>query len=731
MNIIKEPDFKAARDVAVFMLQPHITIESFFYHLLSRQDIVKIIHTFFQNVNIEKLKTDIKNSVEDNESYIVENPKPSYQLEYLVKSALSYGAINDNRDLTFTDILLSIFLDDDHPFAITEILISNNIIPDLNTLEMLKQWNANMTNNNNETVVNMSEFSSFTEILNETVKSSKTFTPSIGCEDKLEEIQRTLLRTYKSSVIITGNSGVGKSNIVETLAHMINSHMVHDDLRNAKIYLLKTSHLLSDIKFHGVLEARMNNIIEVLKQNPNIILFIDEIHMLYGAGGSNSNNDIMNILKDPLSKNQIRIIGATTIHEYDKFISKNAGFQRRFANVVIDEPSDEETITILNSRKNWFNQHYKIEIGEGVVEKVVELGSNYIRNRFNPDKSVDILDSLLARKKLHMGNKVEIKDVYQEISKICRIPSDEIAKSKLTKIIKMTETLNTKIIGQKNAFERISDILAVSMSGLKGNDKTMGNFLFQGPTSCGKTETAKIISKELGIPLIRYDMSAYSERHTVATLIGSPPGYIGFNDGVGGGKLINDINQNPHCVLLLDEIEKAHPDVLKILLQVMDYGKVSSNSGKDAYFSKVIIIMTSNLGSKEAERKAIGFGSNDNSGKIDEHIKNFLAPEFRARLDAIIKFNKLSEDDMVNIARDHLNDFVKSVVNHKVTLKYNDEVVRKIAKDSFVSNLGARNIQNIITNDIKSKLARAILANETDNVIEKNIILNENTIDIA
>jgi ATP-dependent Clp protease ATP-binding subunit ClpA len=258
----------------------------------------------------------------------------------------------------------------------------------------------------------------------------------------------------------------------------------------------------------------------------------------------------------------------------------------------------------------------------------------------------------------------------------------------------------------------------------------MGNFLFQGPTSCGKTETAKIISNELGVPLIRYDMSAYSERHTVATLLGSPPGYIGFNDGIGGGKLINDINQNPHCVLLLDEIEKAHPDVLKILLQVMDYGKVSSNSGKDAYFSKVIIIMTSNLGSKEAEKKAIGFGSNDNSGKIDEHIKNFLAPEFRARLDAIIKFNKLSEEDMINITRDHLNEFVKSVIEHKVTLNYTDEVVKKIAKDSYTSNLGARNIQNIITNDIKSKLARVILGNEHEISLEKELILNNNTIDI-
>jgi len=734
MNVIKEQDYESAKDYAIFLLQPHVTLETLLYHLLTRQDIKDIINMLFPDANIDNLRKEIKNQIEDKESYLVDDPKPCFNLEYIIRSAISIGFLNNNKELMFTDLLLAIFMDEEEN-DIMELLINNNVIPGLNTIEVLQQWNRHMdaepqTTQHNPNMA-IKEFNVHTDLVNDNVKNDPSFSPSIGCDEKLEELERALLRTYKSSVIITGKAGVGKSNLIETFVDKINKGEVHSDLKNAEVYSLNVSSLLSDIKYHGVLEARMNAIIKVLEENKNMILFIDEIHMLYGAGGANSNNDLMNMLKNPLSKNKIKIIGATTTNEYDKFISKNSGFQRRFTNIVVDEPSEDETLKIIMDRKGKFENHYKISISDDAVRKIVELSTTYIRTRANPDKSVDILDSVMARKKLHGQNLISVSDIYTEISKVCRIPTDEVSRTKLDKLDKMSNELKSKIIGQNNAFDNLTDILAVSMSGLRGKDKTMGNFLFQGPTSCGKTETAKIISSELGIPLIRYDMSTYSEKHTVATLIGSPPGYIGYNDGVGGGKLVNDVNQHPHCVLLLDEVEKAHPDVLKILLQIMDYGKLTSSSGKEAYFSKVIIIMTSNLGSKDAERPVIGFGNSDNSSKVDEHIKNFLAPEFRARLDSIIKFRKLGIIDMEQIVKLRMEELSTELMGHNLSLIINDDVITKIAADSFDSNLGARNIQNIITNVIKPKFAKVILGNDNNMAIKKTLSLNNNVIDIA
>lgn len=747
INYIKQQDFKIARDYAILYLRPHITLETLFFQLLSRSDIISTMNIVFPYCDIEKLRDDIKNCMEDTEPYVVDNPEPNFHLEYITKLATSISLLSDKKELMFTDMMLALLSEADNDIPIIEIFNNNNIVPDLNTTITLMNWNTEMNmdpnnNNNNPGVskkeINMHEFNAHTELLNDTVKENTNFIPSVGCDDRLEELQRTLLRTYKSSIIVTGNAGVGKSNLVETFTDLINKEQVHDDLSNLKIYSLSVSSLLSDIKFHGVLEARVNAIIQVLEANPDFVLFIDEIHMLYSAGGAGSNNDVMNLLKVPLAKNKIKIIGATTINEYDKFISKNAGFQRRFTNIVLDEPTNDETFYILQQRKEGFENHYKISISDDCLWKIVELTGSYIKSRFNPDKSVDILDSIFARKKLFSGKEITISDVYTEVSKACRIPTDEITKSKADLLNQMTNTLKSKIVGQDKAFDNLSDILSVSMSGLRDSESTMGNFLFQGPTSCGKTETAKIIAKELGIPLIRYDMSAYKEKHTVATLLGSPPGYIGYNDGaVGGGKLISDITNNPHCVLLLDEVEKAHPDVLTILLQIMDYGKITSSSGQDAYFSKVILIMTSNLGSKESEKPSIGFGNqsvNNNTENVNEFIKDFLAPEFRARLDTIIRFNKLKLSDMVEITNNKLVDFTKELEKHNLSIEIDSDVVNKIAQDSFDSNLGARNIQNVISNDIKSKVAKYILSNTTSNTkkqVQKRLVKVNNSIDLT
>lgn len=634
-------------------------------------------------------------------------------------------------DVSITEIMNCVYTAHNRTF-VNNLVEAENFVLNINTFEDLNfdhlDQDITMNNNNSHDEV---EFEKHTINLNKTVLENSNFSPSIGCDDELQDIQRIMLRKTKNSVMITGEAGVGKSNIIYTLVDRINKSQVHDDLKGKQVFELDMGSLMSDIKFHGILEARIKAIIDTLKKNKDYILFIDEIHMINGAGGNNNNLDILNFIKTPLAKNQITLIGSTTISEYNKNIAKNPTFSRRFDNVLVKEPTEDQTFTILQNRVNEFSNFYNIDIDDIILRKIVELSNMYIKSRYNPDKSIDILDSMLSRKKITSGTTVSLSDVFTEISKECNIPSDELSKNKIEMLQHMKNNLEDKVIGQESAFDSIFDTLTVSYANLRDKNKTLGNFLFQGFTSTGKTETAKIIAESLGIPLIRYDMSAYQEKHTVSTLIGAPPGYIGFSDSdKGGGKLINDIERNPHCVLLLDEIEKAHKDVLNILLQIMDYGKLTSSSGKAVYFSKVIVIMTSNIGTQDAMRKTIGFNNSDNSTEvISESIKKFLSPEFRARIDSIIKFNKLEKTDMSKIISKQLTALNTNLKEHNITLNVNDDIITYLSDESYKSELGARFIQNLISSQIMTKVAKLILENpENTTPITKNIVVENGNI---
>ena len=581
----------------------------------------------------------------------------------------------------------------------------------------------------------MIEFAKHTTLLNDEIAKYKNKLGDVG-EKYINEIERVLLRKTKNSIIIAGDPGVGKTHVLYKFVEKLNKKELHQNLDDVKVYELNLNSLLSDVKYHGILEARISAIVDVLSRDSNKVLFVDEIHMLYGAGG-NSNLDVMNFLKAPMSQNKIRIIGATTNQEYSKFVERNAAFARRFSKLSVEETTEEETIDILLNRKEEFENYYNISFNNELIEECVKLSNLYIRNRKNPDKSIDLIDSTLARAKAKNKTSICMSDVFTEVSLICNIPSDELSKNKAVQLDDLLSKLNSKIIGQTSAFDDVINTLFVSSSGLRTTGKTLGNFLFQGPTSTGKTYTAQLIADTLNIPLLRYDMSAFRERHTVATLIGSPPGYVGYGDGnVGNGKLINDIEKYPHCVLLMDEIEKAHKDVLNILLQIMDYGKLSSSSGKEVYFSKVILIMTSNLGSQDAQKSPIGFSNNQETfskEKINENINKFLAPEFRARVDNIIHFNTLTIDNLKVIAKNQLDDLSNGLVSKKIILEISDDVIEKIANDSFNSKLGVRNIEAIISKTIKTKLARIILnMNSLEGQMKtlKTVLTPDKTIDI-
>jgi ATP-dependent Clp protease ATP-binding subunit ClpA len=735
--IIKKTDFDGAAEIARFFNNTHVTVEALFYHLFGTKEFQSILKSLYSDEEITNFKNDFGMYLSSKSKSTPVNPIPSYQFEIITKKAISASFLDGHSNIILEELIKSIMSEEKS--VAKEVLETHNFNFKLNTFgendEFMEDFMGNNNNNTNTAPhnSNLIEFAKHTTLLNEQVENCTTPLGDVG-QKYIDEIERVLLRKTKNSIIVSGDPGVGKTHIIyKFVDKLINGHL-HEKLKDIKIYELNINSLLSDVKYHGILEARISAIVDVISRDVNKVLFIDEIHMLYGAGG-NSNLDIMNFLKGPMSQNKMRIIGATTTQEYTKFVEKNAAFARRFSKLSVEETNESETISILMGRKKEFEDFYGIPFDDILIDEVVKLSNIYVRNRKNPDKSIDILDSTLARAKAKNKSSVTLSDIFTEVSIICNIPSDELSKNKAVQLDDLLVKLNKKIIGQDNAFDEVINTLFVSSSGLRTSGKTLGNFLFQGPTSTGKTYTAQLIADTLNIPLLRYDMSGFMEKHTVSTLIGSPPGYVGFGDGnVGNGKLISDIEKNPHCVLLMDEIEKAHRDVLNILLQIMDYGKLSSSSGKEVYFSKVILIMTSNLGSQDAQKSQIGFGNSQETfskNKIDENINKFLAPEFRARIDNIIHFNTLNLENLKKITSMQIEDVSTSVKKNNVTFEITDEVIERIAKDSLNSKLGVRNIESTISKTIKTKLARIILNKEEGEHKHVKVSLINNSIDIA
>ena len=723
---IKRADIEKVKKIAKKYSNSHITVEALFYHIFTDSKCVTFISKSYPEVDFKMIAAELEDIL-DNEILKTEGePIMSFEFEVLLKECLAISRLRGKKELCITEVFNALIGSEQSTIA--ELLEECGMPVSLNMFEQHQTSKQPEPSTKKSEAMDEIEFKRHTVLLNKNLPDN--FTPSIGCEDYLSEFQRVLLRKEKNSIMITGEPGVGKTNIVHTLVNMIDNHQTNKNLSDVKIYSLNMVSLLSDIKFNGVLEARINSIINYLISKPNVVLFVDEIHTL--AGNSAGGGEVLNFFKNPMANGQIKIIGATTMAEFNKYMAKNQAFVRRFSRITIEEPSPEMTIQIINDRISDYEDFYKIKVDKNIVEVLVKATTTYAKTKFNPDKSIDILDSMMARKVLNGGKKVTISDVYEEVSKEYRISSDELSKTSSDRLENLKATLNTRIVGQEKAFDSLINSLYVSMAGLRDPNKTMGNFLFQGTTSTGKTETAKIISESLGIPLLRYDMSAFKERHTVSTLIGSPPGYVGFNEGNGGGKLIADIEKHPHCVLLLDEIEKAHPDILTVLLQVMDYGRLTSSSGKDVYFNKVILIMTSNVGGQASVKPKIGFGNQDQSAEIiNDAMADLFLPELRARIDNTIKFNRLTIDNVKQIVRNQIEKFAKDMAQHKINLTVEDGVIDRIAADSFKTNLGARNIQHIIAKDIQPKIARLILNEpKRSKQIKKSVVLKEGIIDV-
>lgn len=753
MKILKT-DCDSALEIAKKFNNTHVYIETLMYSLCKRKKFQDFVNQISPSANItgfEKALEDYLNS-KSNTSITIDKPKPSFSYEQILKHAFAVSALKESPNIMLEE-LINVIIENKNT-NIFKLMSDNNIIPNFNkkieltpfqlknsdgvtfpvlTQSQVQQINQKIQSENKKASIEAFkvEFAKYTTCLNETITAE--YKAPFGRENEIKELQRVLLRKNKNSIMITGEPGVGKSHLVESLAAEIVKGEVNPALKDIKIYSLSIHALLADIKYHGILEARLTALFAVLIDDPKKVLFIDEIHMLQGAGSQNGNLDILNFLKAPMSKNKLRIIGATTENEYRRFLEKNQAFTRRFAHLTVTEPTNAVTVNIIKNVKKDYEQFFGLKISNKIIEKVVDLTSLYIKDRYNPDKSFDILDSLLARKKLNQETKVTIEDVYEEISNICNIPSDSLTANKGEQLEKLRDYLKINVKGQNEALDQLVDYLKISYAGLKPKEKPMLSALFSGPTSVGKTETAKLLAEFMNIPLLRYDMSAFQERHTVSGLLGSPPGYIGYDDGSSGaGKLINDIDKNKHCVLLLDEIEKAHPDIFNLLLQIMDYGKLTSSSGKSVIFNKVIIIMTTNLGSEVIEKNPMGFNSkSDHKEGIEESIKGFLRPEFRARMDGSIVYKKLDSNTLAEVFDLQMIKLNKMIKEYNVSVNYNKEVVDFIVNEAIKSKLGARYIERLIADNIKKKLSTIILEKSQTEKLKKTVVFQENVIDLV
>jgi len=550
----------------------------------------------------------------------------------------------------------------------------------------------------------------FTQNLNQQVLIGK-IDPLIGRVHELERVIQTLCRRRKNNPLLVGEAGVGKTAIAEGLAHYIVEKRVPEILKDAQVYSLDMGALLAGTKYRGDFEQRLKAVLKQLRENQNAILFIDEIHTLIGAGAASGGTlDASNLLKPALASGQLKCIGATTYTEFRQIFEKDHALSRRFQKIDVTEPSVAETVEILKGLKTRFEEHHGIRYSAAALSSAAELSARYINDRHLPDKAIDVIDEAGAAQRILPKSKqrktIGKNEIEEIVAKIARIPPRSVSNDDKAALRTLERDLKNVVFGQDFAIAALTKAIKMSRSGLGSPQKPIGNFLFSGPTGVGKTEVARQLAYTLGIELVRFDMSEYMERHAVSRLIGAPPGYVGFDNG---GLLTEAITKHPHCVLLLDEIEKAHPDIFNILLQVMDHGTLTDNNGRQADFRNVIIIMTTNAGAEATQKSVIGFSTMREAGNEIEEVKRMFSPEFRNRLDALISFKPLDNEIILRVVDKFLTQLEAQLHEKKVDVHFTDELKTWLAAEGFDPLMGARPMARLIQDTIRSALADELL----------------------
>ena len=701
--------FEHAIELAKSYKHEYLTIEHLLFSMLNEEQFIKTIQGFGADPEYIKknLEHYLKNKLDDIIKEDLIKPKKTQAVERVLNRAFTQALFNGRQTMELSDVFLSI-MGEKRSFAsyyIQQAGIEKNKFADYLNNEI-----QNEEEEINDVQVDRA-LKAFTSNLNDSVKKQK-IDPVIGRISELENIALAMGRRSKNNVLLVGDPGVGKTAIAEGLAYNIVKGHIPEFLKDYTVYNLDISSMLAGSKYRGDFEERFKLVLKGLQSKGKTILFIDEAHMINGAGSAgNSANDLANMMKPALSKGNIKVVASTTWEEYRKYFEKDRALMRRFQRITIDEPNYETTIQILKGIKKYYEQFHKVKITEEGISASVKLSVKYLTDKKLPDKAIDLIDCACSRFNLKLDQErvVGENEIQYELAQIIQIPEEQIAETESNNLSNLETQINSEVFGQDQAVTELVDKILVARAGLKPENKPIGSFVFMGPTGCGKTETAKTLAKHLGVKLIRFDMSEYQEKHSVSKLIGSPPGYVGFEENA--GLLITQLQENPYCVLLFDEVEKSHPDVSTILLQMMDNGFVTGSNGKKADCRNIILILTTNAGAQAAEKNQIGFGKQEKDYD-DKDLKKFFAPEFRNRLDAIITFGKLGKDTMYKIVVKFIDELKQQVSDKGIRIKINDAAINHLIEKGFDSKMGARPLQRVIDKEIKRPLSRMMLFGE-------------------
>tara|TARA_B110000503_G_scaffold131065_1_gene205150 strand:+ start:1058 stop:3301 length:2244 start_codon:yes stop_codon:yes gene_type:complete len=708
---------KAVKD-AQKLQHEYVTLEHLLFAMLCEEEFVNILTTYGSNVSFIKSNVEhhLKTGCDDIKIDAVKfKPKKTATVERVLNRAFTQVLFAGRSHIQLADVMLSM-LTEKRSIAVYY----------LNEAKIIKESFALYLNDEvAEEVDTPDEVSNemkkalkaFTTNLNDEVKRGKV-DPIIGRSEELESLSLALGRRNKNNVLMVGDPGVGKTAIAEGLAYKIVNGDVPEFLKEYSVYNLDIGAMLAGSKYRGDFEERFKLVLNALQKKGKTIMFVDEAHMMSGAGaaGGNSSNDLANMLKPALTKGDLKVVASTTWEEYRKYFEKDRALMRRFQRITIDEPSPEVTKDILRGIKSYYEDYHNTTITEEAIAAAVKLSVKYQSDKKLPDKAIDLIDVACARFKLtnQTENKVVNESNIQfELAKMLNLPTEQVAEQETDNLLHLEENMKKVVYGQDTAIESIVDKILVSQAGLKPDDKPVGSFVFMGPTGTGKTETAKALANQLGVKLVRIDMSEYMEKHSVSKLIGSPPGYVGHEENA--GILITKLQESPNCVLLLDEIEKAHPDVSQILLQVMDNGKLTGSNGKEADARNCILILTTNLGAKDAEKNTIGFGAESEEGYSDIALKKYFSPEFRNRLDGVITFAKLGKPVMMKIVGKFLVELKDMVKEKGINITITDDALDYLVDTGFDPKMGARPLQRLIDKEIKRPLSREILFGKLKN----------------
>ena len=702
---------KAVKD-AQKLQHEYVTLEHLLFGMLCEEDFVNLLTTYGSDVGYIKsnIEHHLKTNCEDIKIEAVKfKPKKTATVERVLNRAFTQVLFAGRQNIQLADVLLSM-LTEKRSIAVY-FLNEANIIKEKFALYLNDEVAEEIDTPDEVSNEMRKALKSFTTNLNDEVKRGKV-DPIIGRSEELESLSLALGRRNKNNVLMVGDPGVGKTAIAEGLAYKIVNGDVPEFLKEYSVYNLDIGAMLAGSKYRGDFEERFKLVLNALQKQGKTIMFVDEAHMMSGAGaaGGNSSNDLANMLKPALTKGDLKVVASTTWEEYRKYFEKDRALMRRFQRVTIDEPSPEVTKDILRGIKSYYEDYHATEITECAIAAAVKLSVKYQSDKKLPDKAIDLIDVACARFKVddQVDNKIVTEaNIQFELAKMINMPTEQVAEQETDNLLHLDENLKKSVYGQDTAIEQIVDKILVSQAGLKPDDKPVGSFVFMGPTGTGKTETAKALAEQLGVKLVRIDMSEYMEKHSVSKLIGSPPGYVGHEENA--GILITKLQESPNCVLLLDEIEKAHPDVAQILLQVMDNGKLTGSNGKEADARNCTLILTTNLGAKDAEKNTIGFGNESEHVYEDKALKKYFSPEFRNRLDGVITFNSLSKTVMMKIVGKFLVELKDMVKEKGITITVTDEALDYLVDTGFDPKMGARPLQRVIDKEIKRPLSKEIL----------------------